>query len=124
MYYSSPVLAGDLLFGMSDSKGGHFFCLDANTGKTLWEGPARLGLTQRREGNASILNAGSVLLFLTDGGRLLVVKPSATAYEPIAEYRVSDTNTVAHPVFLGDRILIKDQATLRSFRIDQDAGKE
>ena len=123
LYYSSPVLAGDLLFGMSVSKSGHFFCLDANTGQTLWEGPARLGLTERRESHASILKAGSVLLFLTDRGRLLVVKPSATAYEPIAEYRVSDTETDAHPVFLGDRLLIRDQLILRSFRIEQDGGE-
>jgi len=122
LYYSSPVLAGDLLFGMSVGNSGHFFCLDANTGQTLWEGPARLGLTERREGNASIVKAGNVLLFLTDRGRLLVVKPTATAFEPITEYRVSDTPTWAHPVFLGDRILIRDRTTLRCFRIAQDDG--
>jgi hypothetical protein len=37
---------------------------------------------------------------------------------------VSDKQTWAHPVFLGDRILIRDDTTLRSFRIPQDAGKE
>jgi hypothetical protein len=26
-------------------------------------------------------------------GQLIVVKPSATTYEPVAEYRVSDTQT-------------------------------
>ncbi len=123
LYYSSPVLAGDLLFGMSVNKSGHFFCLDANTGKTLWEGPARLGLTERREASASLLKAGSVLLLLTDRGRLLLVKPAAAAYEPITEYRVSDTQTEAHPVFLGDRLLIRDRTTLRSLRIEAD-GKE
>jgi outer membrane protein assembly factor BamB len=112
MHMSSPVLAGDWLVGFSGQKLGHLFCLDARTGKTLWESDGRLG------GYASILNAGSVWLVLTNSGKLLVVKPSRTAYEPIAEYRVADTNTDAHPVFLGDRILIKDQATLRSFRIE------
>jgi outer membrane protein assembly factor BamB len=124
LYYSSPVLAGDLLFGMSVSKSGHFFCLDANTGQTLWEGPPRLGLPQAREGNASILSAGNVLLFLTDRGRLLIVKPTATGYEPIIEYRVSDTQTWAHPVFLGDRFLIRDRTTLRSLRIESDDKRE
>ena len=71
----------------------------------------------------SIVNAGSVWLVLTDRARLVVVKPSATAYEPIAQYRVSDTGTGAHPVFLGDRLLIRDQLMLRSFRIEQDAGE-
>jgi hypothetical protein len=73
-------------------------------------------------GYASIVNAGSVWLVLTNGGRLVVVKPSGTAYEPIAEYRVSDGHTDAHPVFLGNRILIKDATTLRSFRLDAGDG--
>jgi RNA polymerase sigma factor (sigma-70 family) len=110
--YSSPVLAGDLVFGMSSRKNGCFFCLNANTGKTLWESAGRQG------DYASILSAGSVLLFLTEKGRFLVVRPSPAAFEPIAEYRVSDTDTHAHPVFLGDRILIKDGSTLRLFRIE------
>jgi outer membrane protein assembly factor BamB len=114
LYYSSPVLAGDLLFGMSTRKQGCFFGLDASSGTTLWESDGRQGA------HASILNAGSVILFLTDRGRLGVVKPTAKAYESIAEYRLSDTDTHAHPVFLGDRILIKDGSTLRSFRIEQE----
>jgi outer membrane protein assembly factor BamB len=118
LYYSSPVVAGDLVFGMSTKNGGCFFCLDARTGRTCWESEGRQG------GYASILNLGSVLLYLKDRGQLLVVKPSATAFETVAEYRVSDRGTVAHPVFLGDRILIKDDTTLRSFRIAHDAGKE
>jgi RNA polymerase sigma factor (sigma-70 family) len=109
--YSSPVLAGDLVFGMSSRKNGCFFCLDASSGETRWESAGRQG------DYVSILNAGSVLLFLTEKGRLIVVKPSATAYEPIVEYHVSDADTHAHPVFLGERLLIKDADTLRSLRI-------
>jgi RNA polymerase sigma factor (sigma-70 family) len=116
-YYSSPVFAGDCLFGMAVTRGGHFFCLNAKTGVTLWEGPARMGRTDRPEGHASLLRAHGMLLLLTDRGRLLVVKASGKAYEPMAEYRLCDSQTNAHPVFLGDRILIKDDTTLRSFRL-------
>jgi outer membrane protein assembly factor BamB len=118
LYYSSQVVADGLVFGMSVSKSGHLFCLNAATGETLWEGPARLGLPERREASASLVRAGNVLLILTDGGRLLVVKPTSSRYEPIAEYRVSDNQTWAHPVFLGDRLLIRDRTQLRSFRIE------
>jgi outer membrane protein assembly factor BamB len=118
-YYSSPVLAGDLLFGMSVSRRGSFFCLDARSGRTLWE--TGDGLTPSGPfGNASILSAGVVVLFLTDNGRLVVVRANATAYEPLAEYRVSDTATWAHPVFLGDRILIRDRFALLSYRTPRD----
>jgi outer membrane protein assembly factor BamB len=120
MHMSSPVLAGDLLFGFSGQKLGHLFCLDARTGRTLWEGPGRLG--GNATNYASLLNAGSVWLALTGGGYLVVVKAGGTAFEPVAEYRVADGGTDAHPVFLGDRILIKDGSTLRLFRIGEDAA--
>jgi RNA polymerase sigma factor (sigma-70 family) len=114
--YSSPVIAGDLIFGMASRQSGCLFCLDAATGLTRWESDGRQG------DYASILNAGSVWITLTEKGRLIVLKPSAMAYEPIAQYQVSDTDTHAHPVFLGDRILIKDAATLRSLRIENEDG--
>jgi RNA polymerase sigma factor (sigma-70 family) len=117
LYYCSPVVAADLVFGMSTKNGGCFFCLDARSGRTRWESPGRQG------GYASLLSLGSVLLFLKDRGQLLVVKASGAAFEVIAEYRVSDRATTAHPVFLGDRVVIKDDITLRCFRIGQDAAR-
>lgn len=121
MHMSSPVLAGDWLVGFSGQKAGHLFCLDAKTGETLWQSKGRLG--GNASGYASLLNAGSVWLALTNSGRLIVLKASGTAYEPIAEYRVAERGTDAHPVFLGDRILIKDSTTLRLFRIGPDTAK-
>src|SRR5262249_41831295 len=59
LYYSSPVVVGDLLFGFSEGRLGHLYCLDARTGETLWQSDGRLG------GAASILCAGDVLLALT-----------------------------------------------------------
>ena len=62
-------------------------------------------------------------LVLTDRGQLLIVKPSGKGYEPVAEYKVSDTQTWAYPVFLGDRILVRDQTTLRSFGLKEDGTR-
>jgi outer membrane protein assembly factor BamB len=120
-HMSSPVLAGDWLVGFAGQKLGHLFCLDAKTGRTLWQSEGRLG--GRTTGYVSIVNAGGVWLALTSHGHLIVLKASGTAYEPIAEYRVAEGGTDAHPVFLGDRILIKDASTLRSFRIEQDGDR-
>jgi RNA polymerase sigma factor (sigma-70 family) len=120
MHMSSPVLAGDWLFGFSGQKGGHLFCLDARTGRTLWQSEGRLGGSATSY--ASLLNAGSVWLALTNNGWLIVLRASGTAYEPITEYQVAEGGTDAHPVFLGDRILIKDDLTLRSFRIERDGN--
>jgi len=106
----TPVLAGNMLFGLSERNSGQLFCLDAKNGQSLWTGPPRL------ESSASIINAGSVWLVLTTRGQLLVVKPSNKSYEQIAKYQVSESRTWAHPVFLGDRILVRDDQTLRSLR--------
>jgi outer membrane protein assembly factor BamB len=111
----SPVGAGDWLVGFSGQKAGHLFCLDAKTGQTLWQSEGRLGgITSN---NASIVNAGTVWLVLTNRGHLTVVKATGSAYEPIAEYRLADSGTDAYPVLVGDRLLIKDDTTLRCYRI-------
>ena len=36
-YMNTPVLAGNRLAGFSYKKKGQFFCLEADTGKMLWE---------------------------------------------------------------------------------------
>jgi outer membrane protein assembly factor BamB len=114
-YMSTPVLDGDLLFGASVKGGGCFFCLDAKTGKTLWENDDGY-----RFGYASVVNAGGAWLFLTERARLFVVKPTARAYEPVADYQFVNRPTWAHPVFLGDRILVRDDTTLHCLRIEPE----
>jgi outer membrane protein assembly factor BamB len=111
LYMSTPVLVGDFLFGLSDREFGYLFCLDAKSGKTLWRSDGRM------ECSAAILSAGNVWLVLTTRGQLIVVKSGGTSFERIAEYTVSESGGVwAHPVFLGDRILIRDKTSLRSLR--------
>jgi outer membrane protein assembly factor BamB len=112
MYLNSPVLVGNTLYGMSSLKKGQFFAIDADTGKTLWQGPGRVGE------NAAILNLeGKVLLLLINDGNLVVLPTNAKEYLPAAQYTVADSPTWAHPVVIGNRILIKDQTTLRSLAI-------
>jgi outer membrane protein assembly factor BamB len=115
----SPVLAGDWLVGFSGHSVGHLYCLNAQTGQTLWRSEGRLGGSA--SGHASIVNAGGVWLALTNNGYLAVMKASGTAYEPIAQYRVPEGGTDAYPVLIGDRILIRADTTLRCYRIAPDA---
>ncbi len=107
-YMNTPVLHGSRLIGFSYRKRGQFFCIDAETGKTLWEGPGRAGE------NAAILRAGGVLFLLTNEARLIVLKADSAGYEPLREYSVATSPTWAHPALLGNRILIKDQTSLTS----------
>lgn len=112
LYLNTPVLQGNLLFGLSARNKGQFFAIDADTGKTLW-------LSSGREAeNAAILNlGGKVLLMLTNDAKLLVLPVATKDFSPVAEYSVAASPTWAHPVVLGRRIIIKDETTLASLAI-------
>jgi outer membrane protein assembly factor BamB len=111
LYMNTPVLAGSTLYGLSTRKKGQFFALDAATGKTLWQGPGRMGE------NASIINVAGTLLALTNDAVLYVLPASASSFAPSAQYTVATSQTWAHPVFLGDQVLIKDETTLASLSL-------
>jgi len=106
MYMNSPVVSGDLLFGLSHHKRGQFFCLDPRNGTTLWTSEGREAT------NAAIIDAGTGLLLLTDDAELIVAKKSGKGFEPLRKYSVADSPTWAHPVILNSGILIKDATTL------------
>ena len=106
MYMSSPVIAGDLLYGFSQRKSGQYFCLRPGDGTTLWTSEGR------QADNAAIVAAGSVLLILTPDSDLIVARQNDKAFEPLRKYSVADSPTWAHPVVLGHGILIKDATNL------------
>ena len=111
LYMNTPVLVGSTLYGLSARKKGQFFALDAATGKTIWQGPGRMGE------NAAIVNLGGTLLALTNDAVLYVLPASATSFAPSAQYTVATSQTWAHPVVLGEDILIKDETTLSSLSL-------
>ena len=105
-YMSTPVVHGARLFGFSYRKRGQFFCLDADNGKLLWEGPGRTGE------NSAIVYADGLLFCLVDEAKLVLINADASSYEPVKEYQVASSPTWAHPVLMKDRILVKDKTTL------------
>lgn len=111
MYMSSPVIVGDTLFGFSHRNKGQLFALDARTGRTLWVGPPRQGE------NAAIVAAGDALLILTDDGEMRVGRANDKAWTEVAKMEVATSPTWAHPVFVGNRLIVKDEQTLALLRI-------
>ena len=108
-YMSTPVLSGDILFGMSNKRKGQFLAIDAQTGKTLWSAEGRAG------DSAAVLAAGGKVFFLTNDATLIVARAAGTGFDEVRRYTVAQSPTWAHPVFAGRSILIKDAETLTSW---------
>jgi len=112
MHMSSPVLAGARLFGMTHRASGQVYCFDADTGRTLWTSPHRMG------DNVAFIRAGAFILLLTTDADLIVLRSDAKAYEPVVKYKVADTPTWAHPALVGRLLLIKDKLDLMLLEIE------
>jgi len=111
MYMNSPVLSGDLIFGLSHKNKGQFFSVEAGSGKTIWVGEARQG------DNAAMLLAGAFVVSLTSDADLVVAKVGPGGLETVRKYKAADSQTWAHPVLVGRRLLIKDATTLALWTI-------
>jgi outer membrane protein assembly factor BamB len=102
MYTVSPVLADGIIYGMSIKRRGQFVALDAATGALKWA-------TQGRDGNhASIQQTAQHLLFLTDGGVLIVARRTPDSFVEERRYEIGQSATWAQPVFLPDGMLVRE----------------
>ena len=106
MRLSNGVVASDRLFGLSTKNMGQYFSVDARTGKTLWLSEGR------QAGNVAIETGGDLIFSLEDDGELLVIRNSATAFEPLRRYKVAETATWTQPAISGNRIFVKDVSSL------------
>jgi len=106
MRFSSPVQKGNLIFGFSNRTSGIFFCVDADTGKTLWTSPPRQG------DNAVVMISGDLLFLLKDNAELIVARATGNGFEPLHHYEIADSSTYANPLMLSTGIVIKDNTTL------------
>lgn len=106
MFMASPVLAEGVLYGQGTRNRGQLFAVDPKSGKTLWTGPPGQGE------NGHLVSAGDYLFVLKDSAELEVVRRTPDSYQKVAAYDVADSATWAHPVVLGDKILVKDGKNL------------
>jgi outer membrane protein assembly factor BamB len=109
--FNTPVLKDGLLYGLSDR--GTFFCLKAASGETVWA-----DATARGTNYCEIVDAGSVLLALTSSSDLFAYKPSEKGYEEVARIKVGAGATFAYPVVDGNKIYVRDNATLSQFVLE------
>ena len=112
LYMNSPVLVGEVLVGMSHKNKGQYFCLDPNTGKTLWTSDPRQGE------NAALLVTGSLVYALDTDATLKITRASAKGLQPVKSYTVADSATWAHPALSGKLMVVKDAGTLAVWTLE------
>jgi outer membrane protein assembly factor BamB len=100
--YTTPVAAGDVVYGFSGRNAGQYYALDARSGKTLWTSDGR------QAAHASMARAGDLLFSLESDGELVVARNSQTAFELVRRYKVSANETWAQPAISGNRVFVKD----------------
>jgi outer membrane protein assembly factor BamB len=106
MYMSSPVLAAGLVHGLSHRNKGQYFSVQPQTGKTVWTSEGRQGE------NAMLVASGSHVFALNTDSELHIMRATPRGLEPLRKYTVADSPTWAHPVILGNRVLVKDRDSL------------
>jgi outer membrane protein assembly factor BamB len=106
MYTVSPVLHDGIIYGMSNKRRGQFVAVRASDGWLKWS-------TQGRDGNhASVMQTAEHVLFLTDGGTLVVSRRTPEGFTEERRYEVAQQATWAQPVFLADGLLVRDATTV------------
>jgi len=110
-YMSTPVVVGTRLIGYSHLRRGQYVCMEVKTGEFHWASEGRSAE------NAALVVAGSHVLGLTDDGDLVVLRPDASQFSPVAQYRVAESPTWAHPVPTSEGLLIKDKTHLTLWKL-------
>jgi outer membrane protein assembly factor BamB len=106
MYMANGVIVNDTLISLSHKNSGQFFGLDARTGKIVWRS------APRQATNAAITRAGDLLFVLKDDAELIVARAGPKGFETVRTYTVADSATWAEPTISGNRLFVKDVASL------------
>jgi outer membrane protein assembly factor BamB len=106
-FVPSPLLAGDLLYMVNDMAS-IATCLDAVTGRTMWQG--RLGTAQREGFSASPVAVDGKVFFANDDGETFVLRQGPT-FELLRVNRLGE-RVLASPALVDGRWYIRTDRSL------------
>jgi outer membrane protein assembly factor BamB len=125
---TTPVVDGDYIYGIGSY--GHLRCLDARTGKRVWE---TLDLTQEnaRWASGQIVRNGDRYFINNDRGDLILAKLSPEGYEEIDRVRVmKPTNPLnrrrelgavhwTHPAYANRHMIIRNDEEIVRYSLEK-----
>lgn len=111
-YMTNGLLVDRMLFGLSERNSGQYILLDTTSGETIWTSAGR------RAENAAMVRAGQTVFALEDDAELIVGQLTSTGFEETRRYDVGNSATWAQPTISGNRVFVKDVATLTLWTFD------
>ncbi len=100
---ASPVYLNGLIFGLEGLSGQvAITCIQADSGKIKWTGPAM--------DNATMILADGKLILLTESGELLLVSTDGQGYKELARAKVMSGPCAAPPALAGGRLYCRNVA--------------
>jgi len=107
----TPAVLDNRVFICGDAKRerGKVYCLDLESGKTIWAG--QLAKSRQTFSSSPIVADGKLYLAREDG-TVFVVDAEADEFRVIAENSLANEFTVATPVFVGGKILLRSHSSL------------
>jgi len=109
--FCTPLIKDGFLYA-NEAKSGSLFCINSKTGEKAW---ANNNMLNRF---ASVVDLDKVLVSLPAKGKMFVFEPNGTSYVELAQYKVADSDVYAHPLFMGNKIIIKDQDKLTCWAVE------
>jgi outer membrane protein assembly factor BamB len=85
------------------------YCLDLESGRTIWAG--QLAKSRHTFSSSPIVADGKLYLAREDG-TVFVVDAEADEFNILAENSLANEFTVATPVFIGGKILLRSHSSL------------
>ena len=111
-YMNTPVLNGNLLYGMSQKRRGEMVSFDPDTGKVLWADTGNFGE------NAAVLAGGGYIFSFSNKGTLYIYRKVGNKLLEIFQQQVADTEIWATPAFATRRMFVKDLNNLTFWTIE------
>lgn len=111
--FAAPVVVGGFLYGVGPAR--NLICVEAATGRLAW---SEDGYFTSAPGNAygGFLATPERLMFLTDGGRLVLLHVDPTACREIGQAQVAGMNW-CNPAYADGRLYLRDSKRLRCLQL-------
>jgi outer membrane protein assembly factor BamB len=108
-HWASPILHEGFVYSVVERSLRSLGCYDPVNRTNVWTTPT---VGTRNPGFASLIKAGGVLVVLTEGGELVLVDPSPTAYRELGRFQALSEYCWNHPALSNGRLYARSSSEI------------